>query len=395
MQTLFVASLLVIRYLSCGCTNGYPTVLVGDPWYSIMEKIKDPKQADTLMLRIDPSIQIDTRNMNAMEGHYRKTRYENLNAEQQRQILANIFEINPMDKDNLRGFETEKVWVNAVESPMELQDAEQQADQYTRNHPEAKWTSKSSIIHATEHIRIQRPVFRECAGIMTRLSIWMKQSHYVMLYQRRDSPYELIWVVSNGTVKFSSDKAPFPFVVTNQDYDSLCQLHANYTEMRGEIERIKQIKVSLKDEKEAHQSLKETHHQTVVIGALIIGLAFAVLVMVIAFACRMRGGRNAAAEAGRNSVDIPSVLIDYRPRSMTIDELHHKFGMNEIDKVTAKEGGDLVKIARPLETVGAERKLSEELFGITPIISDGNGGTKQTNDTDSQTRSEGEQGDGP
>ena len=83
-----------------------------------------------------------------------------------------------------------------------------------------------------------------------------------------------------------------------------------------------------------------------------------------------------------------------RPRTYSLDELHHKFGMNEIDKVTAKEGGDLVRIARPLETDGAERKLSEELFGIGPIISDRNARTKQMNETISNTRTEGEEEDG-
>ena len=84
-----------------------------------------------------------------------------------------------------------------------------------------------------------------------------------------------------------------------------------------------------------------------------------------------------------------------RPRSHTLEGLHHKFGMNAIDKVTPKEGADLVRIARPLETAGAERRLSEELFGIDPIISDGNGGTKQTNVTLSGISTEGEEGTAP
>ena len=93
--------------------------------------------------------------------------------------------------------------------------------------------------------------------------------------------------------------------------------------------------------------------------------------------------------------NVSGEIGEYRPRSRTIDELHHKFGMNEIDKVTSKENADLVRIARPLETAGAERRLSEELFGIHPIISDGNGGTKQTNESPPETRTEGEEGAGP
>ena len=93
--------------------------------------------------------------------------------------------------------------------------------------------------------------------------------------------------------------------------------------------------------------------------------------------------------------DIPAVLRDYRPRSRTIDALHHKFGMNEIETVTVKEGGDLVRIARPLETEGEERKLSEELLGITNIIPNENARTRQTNDTSLKTGSEGEEESSP
>ena len=60
--------------------------------------------------------------------------------------------------------------------------------------------------------------------------------------------------------------------------------------------------------------------------------------------------------------------------------------------MTAKEGGNLVRITRPLETARAERRPSEELFGIEPIIPDGNGGTIRTNGTASKTGSVGEEG---
>ena len=36
--------------------------------------------------------------------------------------------------------------------------------------------------------------------------------------------------------------------------------------------------------------------------------------------------------------NVSGEIGEYRPRSRTIDELHHKFGMNEIGKVTPKEG---------------------------------------------------------
>lgn len=52
---------------------------------------------------------------------------------------------------------------------------------------------------------------------------------------------------------------------------------------------------------------------------------------------------------------------------MSIDEAHEQceqFGINDICKVTPKEGGDSVRIARPLETAAGKRQLSEELLGI-------------------------------
>ena len=77
---------------------------------------------------------------------------------------------------------------------------------------------------------------------------------------------------------------------------------------------------------------------------------------------------------------------------MIMEGLFGQCGSNEIYKVTAKEDGNLVRFARPLETARAERKLSEELFGIEPIISDGNGKTTRTNSTPSKTGSVGEEG---
>ena len=55
-----------------------------------------------------------------------------------------------------------------------------------------------------------------------------------------------------------------------------------------------------------------------------------------------------------------------------------QFGIKEIFDVTAGEGKDLVRIARPLETAGAERKLSEELMNIQPIIADREGAHSTT-----------------
>ena len=71
-----------------------------------------------------------------------------------------------------------------------------------------------------------------------------------------------------------------------------------------------------------------------------------------------------------------------------------RFGMEEVFDVTAGEGQDLVRIARPLETAGAERKLSEELMDIQPIIAGREGAQSITAETVTGGYSEKETNDG-
>lgn len=81
---------------------------------------------------------------------------------------------------------------------------------------------------------------------------------------------------------------------------------------------------------------------------------------------------NAEVRVHVESAVVPGKLENHRP-PILVDECD-KFGMNEICAVTAGEGRDLVRIARPLETAGASRKLSEELLNIQPIFQDQEGG---------------------
>ena len=64
---------------------------------------------------------------------------------------------------------------------------------------------------------------------------------------------------------------------------------------------------------------------------------------------------------------VPSVHADRLGRNEH-PEVRDQFGMKEVFDVTAGEGKDLVRIARPLVTDGEERRLSEELMDIQPII---------------------------
>ena len=67
-----------------------------------------------------------------------------------------------------------------------------------------------------------------------------------------------------------------------------------------------------------------------------------------------------------------SLRTENQRPAILVDECE-KYGMSEIYDVTAGEGDDLVRIARPLETAGASRKLSEELLDIQPIYQDQEG----------------------
>ena len=165
------------------------------------------------------------------------------------------------------------------------------------------------------------------------------------------------------------------------------------------------IDVGLKlENRRLEKVLRKEHEertQMLVICSVVGSVIMLLLVLLAVFWCK-RQRRNSNESEGHDIIprghhQIAAVLRDYRsrPRTRSIEDVHYQFGMNEIDKVTVNEGGDLVRIPRPLETVGSARKLSEELFGIEPIISDGNGGTKQSNTNPSRTGTEGEEGASP
>ena len=127
-------------------------------------------------------------------------------------------------------------------------------------------------------------------------------------------------------------------------------------------------------------------HRTIVIVCTVTGASWVVLLGVVWLVFRKWKAK--LVEENEKRVDshaeikvIPGKLRNNRP-AILVDE-GDKFGLNEIDDVTAGEGADLVNIARPLETaggqdsiisvMGAERKLSEELLDIQPICQDQEG----------------------
>ena len=125
--------------------------------------------------------------------------------------------------------------------------------------------------------------------------------------------------------------------------------------------------------------------QMILIGG-IIGVILAVIVIIlIAKNCRMKRKHSEDLEKVRRvhikrmqiehlKVPVLPSVHDRRLGRNEHPEVRDQFGMNEVFDVTAGEGKDLVRIARPLVTEGAERKLSEELWNIQPIIQRKEGG---------------------
>ena len=110
------------------------------------------------------------------------------------------------------------------------------------------------------------------------------------------------------------------------------------------------------------------------------GLAFVFGVVFLALRCKWREDVTTSEDDQHVSNDeriyagdvvIPGQLENNRP-PILVDECE-KFGLSEIYDVTTGEGGDLVRIARPLETAGGARQLSEELLNIQPIYQDEEG----------------------
>ena len=107
-------------------------------------------------------------------------------------------------------------------------------------------------------------------------------------------------------------------------------------EIIPENQRLSEEVDNLRSKEEENGSLKESHYQ-LVIGS-IGGFGFVVLLILIVLIWCMKK-RNICCFHGEDTViapvgepEHPEILWDYRPRSRTIDELHHKFGMNEIEK---------------------------------------------------------------
>ena len=271
-------------------------------------------------------------------------------------------------------------------------------------------------------------------------SIWKQKgrNNYLICYHQGSSPDITFWAIGTGKKLLWSAKKnkntfqlPEPSTVfpklTNDD--PLWELHGRYKEMKDENEKLiasnqkwknqveqkilanaertvendklrleaENLNGSLRDEQEAHESLKENHQKMMMVGGAVgLGLVFLIVMLVVVICC-MRGRKKDTSKREIEGI-VPKVQQRnerrtpvLRSRSQTLQKQRHKFGMNEIFKVTPRNEGDLVKIARPLETASGERRLSEELFGIKPVIMDRNGLRKQRKDISSGTAFVGEQ----
>ena len=159
---------------------------------------------------------------------------------------------------------------------------------------------------------------------------------------------------------------------TNQEMLELTRANEGMRIMMEELER---DSVHFGVEQEAQQQLKESHDHILLIGCAVgLVLVVAVIVLLVLY-CRSnkvvmvevdrKEGRERSLSANievEEGPDIPG------QQGRMHDAVRDRYGMNEIYGVTAKEGADLVRIARPLATEGAARRLSEALMGIKPII---------------------------
>ena len=181
------------------------------------------------------------------------------------------------------------------------------------------------------------------------------------------------------------------------DVPSVSKLNEKYATLEAKIQKLRtqndqqtnelraqmlKLQAENEDQRRNYEDLQEQQYWKV-IGIVCVstgGLAFVFGVVFLGIRCKWRGSTTTTDEEQyipndeqiyAGDVVIPGKLENNRP-PILVDECE-KFGLHEIYDVTAGEGGDLVRIARPLETAGGARKLSEELLNIQPIYQDEEG----------------------
>ena len=177
----------------------------------------------------------------------------------------------------------------------------------------------------------------------------------------------------------SNQKDMLPFTSFMFDAPALRQLNEKYATMEAEI---KKLKKELEDATDAEEDAKDAEKYWKVIGIVCVSTGGLALVFGVVFLgrCKWRGSTMMTDEEQYIPSDgqmyavnvVASGKLKNNRPPILVDECE-KFGLNEIYDVTAGEGGDLVQIARSLETAGDERKLSEELLNIQPIYKDEEG----------------------
>ena len=364
MLSLANTFLFYVEFLSFSHAAAFqrPDIPFGDPLFNLNQRLQDAQQVDTWTIRTHPSLEINEKQVDHVpmvkfEGMYGKYLFQWLNPDQQSNIEKIVHSLslkcgsNAVDSDG-------SFWRDSTRSSTTIWKLRRDRDQNYRH-------NKYLIFFRDRNLQFG--------------NIWAICDEDVILWMEHKHPFQAPEPSKN-----------FPLLI-NEDYDSFCKFHANHKQTVSENERLESEILKL-----------ETSNQELVIGGAAT-LGFLVLIMIIGLFCWLKRRRSSGGSMNTTNTSlapqqIQRIIRDYRPRSRTIEELHYKFGMNEIDKVTAKEGCDLVRIARPLETAGAGRKLSEELFGIEPIISDDSHcteGRQQTRDIPLKTGTAGEGGDTP
>ena len=409
MHKFFISMLLIVGFGFCcdaleSCSNAGTADLINN-------LLHDPQLVYSWFIRQHASLLPGDAYRKAIdEGDifkepYQKQNFQDLTIRQKEAVVWMGFKIN---KDVLDTAQKKTIVVDKCPT-MELAD-------YLWIH-QGFW--QSSGICQGSQVTLEGPEDKDAESLWRPLSIWMPTKYlhfdnvfyYLMSYHRNEAPNQVLWVVGRGGKPIwrrksdIKDQIPGPsdnfpelikenLVFTHQDVTKLLE-QINASEAKQEQNRSVTLKWSCivggtavlltalvlscgfkcfySNQKKKWQSRRESkvggaYHDDEIGNKIVDDDQTVVL------AIQQNAGNDASLgtevqESATN--ELLGKLMNHRP-PVLVDECE-KYGMGEIYNVTAGEGSDLVRIARPLETAGASRKLSEALLDIQPIYQDQEG----------------------
>lgn len=245
MFTFPVAILTAIGYSSCcDATAGLPSkgeIPIGDPLYDLAERLQDPQQVYTWIIRDLPNLEMES----CFLKPFQKRNFWDLDTQETALVMARVFQIG--DSQDLQLFVTNTVQ-EEVGTIMSKYFAEERAAQYMEDHPRSKWTGQWSA-NTIEIICWEDWQPHAMHEMLSRLSIWtqthQEEFNYLISYQHRGAPHATVWMIGTGNkVLWTTERelrnqipessTTFPLLV-NSEYASLCALHANYSAIKEKL----------------------------------------------------------------------------------------------------------------------------------------------------------------